>query len=227
MIRAIYFDLANTLVDRTASIDQFSRAFLKQYKGQLDCVSAARISDIIQSQDNGGYLPDTSPYRKIYEAIGAELYRQLPWHRAPSAAEITHVWQAQFPKHTVAMAGAEALLSSLQTQGYHLGVISNGKEESRQCTLRATPFADRFKQIVSSEAFGVRKPGVRIFVETARAAGFNPTVCYYVGDHPINDAAGAINAGMKAVLLSGYHPELAVPEAAMVIHHLSEVLAVI
>lgn len=227
MISAIYFDLDNTLVDRTASIDQFSRAFLKLYRGQLDCVSAARISDIIQSQDNGGYLPDTSPYRKIYEAIGAELHRQLPWYRAPSAADITHVWRTQFPKHTVAMSGAEALLSRLQAQGYHLGIIFNGKDKSRQYTLRATPFAGRFKQVVSSEAFGVRKPDVRISVETVRAAGFSPTACCYVGDHPINDATGAINAGMKAVLLSGYHPELPVPKAATVIHHLSEVLAVI
>ncbi|SHO55677.1 HAD family hydrolase [Vibrio quintilis] len=227
MIRAVYFDLDNTLVERNASIDQFSRIFIRHFSRQLLHPSFRQVSDLIKQTDNGGYLVNNSPYQRIYQAIGAELALQLGWHDPVPATELEAFWKAEFPRSAAEMPGAAALIRQLVQSGYHVGIISNGAEWSRRATLAATTFGELIQQLVSSERFGVSKPDPSIFTDTARAAGFSSGECIYIGDHPEKDIRGAMNAGMQAVYLSGFHPDIPVPDGAPVIHHLSEVMHVI
>jgi putative hydrolase of the HAD superfamily len=121
MIKAIFFDLDNTLVDRSASIERFAVAFVDVYQTRLVQADVERITDLIKQIDNGGYLALGSPYKKVYEAIGGELAKQLDWLDNPGADELTRFWQVEFPKNTVEMDGAKRLLQQLHTDGYYLG----------------------------------------------------------------------------------------------------------
>ncbi|MFM2484321.1 HAD family hydrolase [Celerinatantimonas yamalensis] len=227
MIRAIYFDLDNTLVDRAASIGQFAQSFVCHYAHHLSLITDKDVSSLIRSIDQGGYLPKTSPYQKIYTAIGCELSEHLPWNNYVSAEEISAYWQSEFPQSTVEMDGAKALIERLTAAGYYVGIISNGAEKSRQQTLKSTSFAHLIRELVSSQAFGLKKPNPKIFIETARNAGFRPDECLYVGDHPENDRQAALNAGMSAVLLSGFHPMADAVQGGLSIEHLSELINVL
>jgi putative hydrolase of the HAD superfamily len=227
MFKAVYFDLDNTLVDRNASIDAFSILFLRNFNSELHNESAQHIAEVIKRVDNGGYLPANSRYQKISEALGFELQRQLNWRITPAAADITSYWRREFSKQTVEMDGAYEVITALHHSGFYLGIISNGAEATRQSTLAATSFVQLFSQVVSSEQFGVKKPNTSIFTETVKAAGFKPEQCFYVGDHPINDVQGALDAGMMAILLAGHHPGTLIPEQAMIINHLSEIIRLV
>ncbi|MFD2178561.1 HAD family hydrolase [Veronia pacifica] len=227
MAIAVYFDLDNTLVNRALSIDSFATLFAQVYGAKLLKVSISEISGIVKKADNGGYLASDSKYKKISEAIAFELSSKLPWREKISEAEIHEFWKTRFPQCTVEMAGAADVVNHFAKHGVHLGIISNGAEPSRLATLAATSFADRFKQVVSSGAFGTKKPDPEIFVQTAIAAGFEPSDCYYIGDHPVNDVDGALAAGMKAIWLSGFHQQDGVLPEAQVITALVEILPLI
>ncbi|CAM3870397.1 Pyrimidine 5'-nucleotidase YjjG [Vibrio aerogenes CECT 7868] len=224
MIKAVYFDLDNTLVDRDASIDAFSRIFIEHYSHRLRNPSVKQISTIIKQTDNGGYLAEDSPYQKIWQAIGAELCRQADWIKPVLASEVSTFWRTEFPGNTVEMPGVEQLVRQLVQSGYHVGIISNGAESSRRATLAATSLNTLILQMVSSGQFGVSKPDPSIFTDTVQDAGFLCGECVYIGDHPEKDICGAMNAGMHAIYFSGFHPDISVPEGAPVIHHLSDVI---
>jgi len=227
MIKAIYFDLDNTLVNRDASIDRFVSCFVQRFSSDLRRINALQVGDIIKKQDNGGYLSDNSPYSHIFEAGGAELSVQLPWKNKRSAQELSQYWQHNFPRCAVEMNGAANLLNYLSYRKYHLGVISNGADLSRRVTINATSFSHLFSQVVSSDGFGVSKPDPLIFTDTTRQAGFETNECVYVGDHPVKDALGAINAGMTAVWLAGFHENIDLPQNVLTVNSLAEVLDVL
>ncbi|MGO1298330.1 MAG: HAD family hydrolase [Vibrio sp.] len=222
-IKAVYFDLDNTLVDRTASIERFVTTFVEKYGSRLHITNTENISSIIKLVDNGGYLATDSKYRKISEAVGCELSRQLDWKLRVSAQELIDFWKEVFPRSAIEMAGAKNLLRNLYDQGYFLGVISNGAHASRVQTLATTAFYSLISQVVSSEKLGKKKPNPEVFVDTMASQRFSAHECVYVGDHPINDAIGSLNSGMRSVLLKGYHSMENLPDRIFQIESLSEV----
>ncbi|MFW1858219.1 HAD family hydrolase [Acinetobacter defluvii] len=48
-----------------------------------------------------------------------------------------------------------------------------------------------------------------MFLETCQRLSIQPQQALYVGDHPLNDYTGAMNAGLNAVLLNGFHEGVA------------------
>lgn len=223
MIQAVYFDLDNTLVDRVASIDRFSEVFIDIFGSYLPKVMPEQIATFIQRIDHGGYLTKNTRYTKIAHAIGAELERCFAWTDVIGAETLTQFWRREFPSYTVEINGARELILKLSERGYFIGIISNGAELSRQRTIQATSFAPYIRQIVSSGGFGVSKPHPSIFIETAKASGFRPDQCAYVGDHPINDAQGALSAGMLAIRIMGFHRETVTPVGAYEVNQLDQV----
>jgi len=223
MKSAIYFDLDNTLTDRNASIDEFAKCFIRHFSNELSVTNVKKVSQIIRDQDNGGYLDKCSPYQKIYQAVSCELHKQLQWNNNVNVEIIEQFWREEFPNCTVEMKGASRLINELHLQGYHLGIISNGSDASRQKTVASTTLGHLFKQVVSSEKFGVSKPNCSIFIETAKVAGFKTSQCLYVGDHPVNDISGAKNAGMGVIWLQGFHTDSGLPNGVIKVKNLDEI----
>ncbi|MHA2939059.1 HAD family hydrolase [Vibrio sp. RC27] len=229
-IKAVYFDLDNTLVHRAQSIEKFSLAFIKRYGCQLETTDVSQISSLIKVTDNGGYLPTELPkdwhkgpkLPRISDLIGIELAASLNWIIQPTAEELTQFWQLTFPQCAVEMPGAKELLLHLDEKGYFIGIISNGAQASRAGHLAATSFAPLVQQMVSSEAFGLKKPHRDIFIQAISKQGFRPQECVFIGDHPVNDYQGALSAGMNAILLLGFHTITDHSEYPYSIQHLSE-----
>jgi putative hydrolase of the HAD superfamily len=206
MSKAIFFDLDNTLVHRNKSISAYSEKFVERYSEELVNVSPVEISNIIFSQDNGGYLPIGSPYKSIKDAVSHELHKEIIHSSKITVEDIREHWIHCFPKSAIPMSGANDLLSHLSQEGYYLGIISNGADGSRIATAKSLAAYRYINQLVSSEAAGLSKPHSKIFTTTALDAGFVPDQCWYVGDHPINDIGGARKAGMQTIWLQGFHP---------------------
>lgn len=204
-IRAVLFDLDNTLVHRRQSIDAYAKVFVREYASHLSTHDFALIADLIAAQDNGGYLPTDSPYPNIRTAVATALGERLQWQLPVDVSEVAAHWVEHFPAQTVEMPGARLLIDALLKRGITVAIISNGAQRSRERTVARLPFAHHVTQLVSSQAAGWRKPDPRIFLHAAQLLKLDPGECMYVGDHPINDVRGAESAGMKAVWLMGFH----------------------
>lgn len=209
-IQAVIFDLDNTLTHRDQSIVVYAQRFLHDFSHYLTRFELEKTVHIIRYIDNGGYpKKERLTHPSIAASVGQALTEALVWNRLPDLDEITQYWFQQFGMAAVAMQGAEDLLQHLKQENYPLAVISNGGHATRLKILEGLGFAHYFDEIISSELVGISKPKPEIFLETCQHLKVQPEQCLYVGDHPINDYAGATGAGLNAVLLNGFHDDVA------------------
>ena len=206
-IRAVLFDLDNTLTHRDQSVQAYSHYLNQYYAARLSHTATNHISQIVRRIDNGGYpKKELLTHPSIAASVGYALQQELAWRDCPELAELSQFWFENFGRFAVAMPGAKALLQQLKQQGFRLGVISNGGQQTRINILQGLGFSHYFEVIHSSELLGISKPKPEIFLHTAQALNLAPEQCLFVGDHPINDIQGALSAGMQALWLAGFHP---------------------
>lgn len=93
---------------------------------------------------------------------------------------------------------------------YTLGVITNGNADVRRLGL-----ADYFQFTLCAEELGVGKPDPHPFQQALRLGDARPEQAVHVGDHALDDIAGAQQAGMRAIWFNpkrvawphDYHPD--------------------
>ncbi|MCJ8162361.1 HAD family hydrolase [Acinetobacter zhairhuonensis] len=207
-IRAVLFDLDNTLTHRDQSIQRYSEVLLQQYQAYLAAPDLDKIQQIIRRIDNGGYpKKEELTHSSIGASVAHALQQELDWQAEVDFHDLTHFWFEHFGQCAVAMYGAVDLLVRLKQQGYALAVVSNGGHETRLNILRGLGFSAYFDVIVNSGLVGISKPHKDIFLHTAESLGVQVSECLFIGDHPVNDIRGAQQAGMQAIWLQGFHPE--------------------
>ena len=208
-IQAVIFDLDNTLTHRDLSTQAYSQYLMDYYANELCDVQVAQIYNIVRSIDNDGYpIKEMLTHKSIGASVAYALQQELNWRNLPSLDELSEFWFSQFGNCAVPMPHLIEVLKQLKSQNYKLAVISNGGHETRMNILQGLGVVDFFDVIISSGAFGLSKPKPEIFRHTAAELKLEPSQCLYVGDHPINDIQGAKNAGMHALWIAGFHPEV-------------------
>lgn len=229
-IKAVLFDLDNTLTHRDLSVQAYSQLLINEFRSDLVRADQAELDqsiEIIRRIDNGGYpKKEDLTHPSIAGSVAHALIEALPWHNPPKLEYLTEFWFEQFGRSAVAMPGAEVLLQQLKKQNYKLAVISNGGHATRLNILQGLGFLDYFDEILSSESVGISKPNAEIFLRSCQKLRVNPKQSLYVGDHPINDYVGATSAGLNALLLEGFHPisDKNLVKSKNMIRHLDEVV---
>ncbi|MFX1709188.1 HAD family hydrolase [Stutzerimonas stutzeri] len=77
---------------------------------------------------------------------------------------------------------------------YTLGVITNGNADVRRLGL-----TDYFQFTLCAEDLGVGKPDPHPFQQALRLGDARPEQAVHIGDHALDDIAGAQQAGLRAV----------------------------
>jgi len=92
------------------------------------------------------------------------------------------------------------MLDILKTRGFRLGIISNGADDQNTYTLidkvKIRPY---FEYIISSAAYGKRKPYAGIFQAALDHFGIPPGQVVMVGDTFEADIVGAHQVGMNSI----------------------------
>jgi len=187
MIRAIFFDLDDTLLDRTSTIDAFLQTQHHRYVGDL--VPYALYRERFHTLDQHGYANKT----EVFTTLIAE-FAILATAQALVTDFRERAWQTchLFPD-------ARAVLRELRTRGYRLGIITNGSVESQHAKLQATDLTALVDVALISAHEGVKKPDPTIFERAASRVELTPNDCLFVGDNPYTDISGAYNAGFTPV----------------------------
>jgi putative hydrolase of the HAD superfamily len=192
-IRAVLFDLDDTLTDRLASLARYAPLFLQAFRQRLHPIDTRALVAALSAVDRQGYNAQRSQ-----EAV------QLPiWRSAPSPRELDAHWLQHFAACAAPRSDAQRTLVALRGAGLRLAVVTNGLSISQRTKLQAMGFTDRVDVIVVSEEVGVKKPALRIFAHALDGlSGLTPRQCLFVGDNPYNDIVGASDFGMHAVWLA-------------------------
>ncbi|MBO4368226.1 MAG: HAD family hydrolase [Clostridia bacterium] len=120
---------------------------------------------------------------------------------APNAARLTRLWRDHDGRR-LAHEGTPETLRELKKRGYKLGIIANTITETEipdwMCEAHV---ADCFKTVILSSKVRLRKPDPAIYLLSARCIGSAPETCAYVGDNPVRDVEGALDAGFGCMVL--------------------------
>ena len=120
---------------------------------------------------------------------------------APHAAKLTRLWRDHDGRR-LAHDDVVPTLKELVRRGYKLGIIANTITETEipdwMCQAQV---ADCFKTVILSSKVRLRKPDPTIYLLASRCIGSAPENCAYVGDNPVRDVEGAVNAGYGSMIL--------------------------
>jgi putative hydrolase of the HAD superfamily len=207
--RAICFDLDGTLFDHHGSARVGVTRFLQGFGVE---VTEAAIGAWFSAEDEqferwrSGAIGFQEQRRARLRAVLSHLGVEVPGDDAALDAVFDDYLRAYrdawrlFPESL-------PLLQELREHGHRLGLLTNGAEAQQLDKLDRTGLADAFDVVCVSERIGFQKPDVRAFHTLALQLDVDPADCLFVGDDPERDVAGALAAGMRAVLVDHGQPE--------------------
>jgi putative hydrolase of the HAD superfamily len=196
-IKALLFDLDNTLMDRDHTFRSFCMQFVQDLLGHLEPEAARLVVEDMIVRDADGY--------RDKDGFFEELSQVLPWQEPVTAADIRAYYDQSYSSHGALMKHAEAALNHCKTQGYILGLVTNGKKDIQHAKIDLLGLRGYFEVIVISGEEGISKPDPEIYRLALERLGAEPGNTLFIGDHPVNDIWGAGKAGMEGIWLRRNH----------------------
>ena len=178
MIRAVFFDVGETLVDETRQWTSWA-----EWLGVTPLTFCAALGAVIERGEHHRRVFD---YFRPGLDVAAEDARRQAAGRG-YAIEARDLYPDALP-----------VLAALQAQGLKVGIAGNQPEQAEAALSNAGVAAD---YLASSARWGVEKPSPRFLEKIAEMASLPPHEIAYVGDRLDNDVLPARAAGMFAVFL--------------------------
>ncbi len=120
---------------------------------------------------------------------------------AKNSALLTRLWRDHDGRR-LAHEDVVPTLHELVKRGYKLGIIANTITETEiPLWMCEAGVAKCFTTTILSSKVRLRKPDPTIYLLASRAIGSKPENCAYVGDNPVRDVDGAVDAGYGAMVL--------------------------
>ena len=207
-IRAFGFDLDGTLFDHKGAASQAADALLRGLGVEPSDATRALWFAAEEAQFEewrAGRIGLQDNRRRRLQMVLPEVGIGVPGDDALDA--LFEIFLRAYRVAWRAFPDAAPVLTSLRTQGFRIGVLTNGGEEQQVAKLRAIGLHDLVDAVCTSEAIGVHKPDARAFEVLVECLGIAPSECFFVGDHPEHDVAGARAAGMPAALVDRYRED--------------------
>ena len=214
MIKAVFFDLYQTLVRYQPSQEELEAKALKSFG--INVTADALHHPILTANE---YIYQQIAKRPLSQRTREETmalymeYQRIVLKEAGITAEERVVlgllgMMQQAKMDFVLFDDVPAALDGLKKRGLKLGLISN-IERDMTATLNKLSLSSRLDFVVTSQDAGFTKPQPEIFRYALKQAGVLPAEAVYIGDQYQVDIIGAQKAGMKGILLDrdGYYKE--------------------
>ncbi len=189
MLRAITFDLDNTLIDfirfKKKATEAAASAMIKAgYRGNKEKLKKELfdfyLKHGIESEDAyQEYLRREGNYSDRVCAAGVNAYVRTKYEQLKP-----------YPK-------VRPVLKKLKQKGYKLAIVSDAPRLKAFMRLDAMGMADCFDSVVGVEDTGRKKPSTLPFRKALRELKVKPSEAMHVGDWRDKDILGAKRAGMR------------------------------
>ena len=190
MVKAIIFDLDNTLLDfmkmKSSSINA---AVLGMISAGMQIDKEKSIKEIYNIYDTKGYEHQEVLNEFIVNNIGQINYKYL-------AAGIVEYKKAK-EKSLNLYDDVIPTLNMLISMNLKLGIVSDAPSREAWVRLYTLKLHDKFKEVVTFNDTGLYKPAKEPFIRIADKLNVELSECMMVGDWPDRDIKGANQVGMK------------------------------
>ena len=192
--KAVFFDFDDTLQSRAGAYRMYCEDFLDRYFPGLSDEEKVRKMDEMEEHVDGGY--------KSREEYWPEMIDLWGWKDAPELSVLTDDFNSRFGLKVDLLPDSVDVIKQLKQRGYILGMITNGNSKLQNTKLDTAGIRGLFDVVVVSDDIGIWKPEAGIFEYAMNKVGVTAEQSVYVGDHPVNDIQGALNARMQPVWMN-------------------------
>jgi HAD superfamily hydrolase (TIGR01549 family) len=200
-LRAVLFDLDDTLYDHTYCLSQALRSLCREEpvfrRRSFESARSeyARLLEEFHQRVLRGTLGESEARTRRFQALFRWAGEEISLREAGAkAAEYRRLYLS----HQRAVPGAVAVVRALAGV-VRLGIVSNHRRKGQLEKLRAIGLADRFDVLVTSEEAGSAKPDPEIFAMALDRLGLARDEALMIGDSWPADILGARAAGLVAV----------------------------
>lgn len=198
MLRAVLFDLDDTLYRERDFVDQSFRSVAKAMAGYL---SAKRKPGRGQGLSEESEEELFGQMIELMEQEGrGEIFNRLceRYDVDIPVQELVKIYRETRPVLKLYPDGEE-LLSWLEDREIKTGLITDGNAAVQRNKIEALGLDRRLNVVLASYDLGLRKPDKGVYVYCLEKLGCRPEEAVYIGDNPLKDFIGARKLGMKTV----------------------------
>jgi HAD superfamily hydrolase (TIGR01549 family) len=198
LLRAIFFDLDDTLFDRKKAQGEL----LRLVRGDFSELLAGIEEEVAYRAFMDADAETAWQFNSGVPIFDARINRMRAFlNRMGLDGRFAEEVNASYLRHYRAVhpsvSGAASAVRQLAGR-YQLGIISNGSPEVQYAKLDGIGIRDLFECVVLSEACGAQKPDRAIFMSALEQVRRQPGECIHIGDSYNNDVLGAKGAGLRS-----------------------------
>ncbi len=206
-IKAIGFDLFNTLIlaDSQALIDAMSRLTQSLMKSgltlELDAFKKAHRDAALR------FIKETRQHGKeTHNRFWISAALQTQGHKVPPddpiVTDAVEAYFSAFPEHIRLIPGTSEMLGTLKRR-YRLGLLSNFTHApAAKAIIDSVGLTPFFDVLIISGELGYCKPHPFVFRRLVEQLGVKKGEILFIGDDPVPDIAGALQAGLQPVWMT-------------------------
>ncbi|MGW7679515.1 HAD family hydrolase [Kribbella sp. NPDC054772] len=199
-MKAIVFDLDNTLFDHSGAAELGLRSWLTDL-GVLPTEALVAEWFVIEEDCFGrflaGELTHQGQRRCRLQAFLPLLGREVP----ETDAELDEIFEGYLKNYLnnwIAYPDARPALEVAKGNGWRIGILTNGSTRQQNLKLQAIGLADLVDAVCCSEELGASKPDPSVYLRTCEALGAQPAETLMIGDNLELDVIAAQAAGLTA-----------------------------
>ncbi|TPE43884.1 YjjG family noncanonical pyrimidine nucleotidase [Pontibacter mangrovi] len=205
----ILFDLDHTLWDFEKNSEETIYTLYDQFElarhGKFNCDSFYRKYKFVNTRLWDLYNKGKINQQELRESRFSKTLTGLGLAPHEVPAGISEAYIALCPTKTAVFPYTYDVLEYLQPK-YGLHILTNGFKEVQHVKMGASKLQGYFKEVVTSECCGYKKPDRRMFEHLLQRIGVAPEHCLMIGDNYECDIEGARDAGIDQVY---FNPEQA------------------
>lgn len=190
MIKAVIFDLDNTLYDENEYFLKVFKDFSKKHG--LDYISIKRLF--------------TDEFRLKSRDIFTDMLILIDYYSEKNQNELFELYKTI--NHPLKLyCDAYEIIKFIASMNIKMAVITNGVVAVQKNKVKVLGVQNNIKNIIYARELGVEreKPNPKPFLKALEILNVRPSEALYIGDHPMTDIKGACNVGMNAVrFMNGY-----------------------
>ena len=203
MIKYLFLDLDNTILDFTKAESIAIRKTMSVYGLEPTDALAARYSEVNdrhwKALERGELTRDQVVVGRFAAFFGEQGI-------AVDAAAVAKTYETLLSQGHYFLPGAEEAVKEKLFGKYKLYLASNGTAVVQKGRMTSADLYPYFEESFVSQELGHNKPSLEYFQAAfARIPGFDPKECLMVGDSLTSDILGGKRAGLRTVWVNPQH----------------------
>lgn len=203
MIKYLFLDLDNTILDFTKAESIAIRKTMSVYGLEPTDALAARYSEVNdrhwKALERGELTRDQVVVGRFAAFFGEQGI-------TVDAAAVAKTYETLLSQGHYFLPGAEEAVKEKLFGKYKLYLASNGTAVVQKGRMTSADLYPYFEESFVSQELGHNKPSLEYFQAAfARIPGFDPSECLMVGDSLTSDILGGKRAGLRTVWVNPHH----------------------